>query len=99
MKKVFVAVALTFLFCALAVHAGRQEKSDIQQASAAIVIPPAVSCAAQGMATPTDAVWIAGECEKRETARFFLAMGQNKAALTILCDTRAAKEAKACPGQ
>ncbi len=61
-----------------------------------IEMAPAVSCTAQGMGASADAVWIAGECEKREAARFFLAMGQYKSALAIMCNRRAAQEAKAC---
>ncbi|MGB7434586.1 MAG: hypothetical protein WBR26_09100 [Candidatus Acidiferrum sp.] len=97
MKKLLIAVGLVCLLCAFAVQAEKQNKPETAlQPMSPIEIAPAVSCSAQGMGAPADAVWIAGECEKREAARFFLAMGQYKSALTIMCNTRAAQEAKAC---
>jgi hypothetical protein len=95
-KKLAMAAAVMFLLCTFAAQAGKQNKPEpMPEPTSSIMVPPNGSCTAQGMGA-SDAVWLAGECEKRETARYFLAMGQYKAALAIMCDTRAAKEAKAC---
>jgi hypothetical protein len=97
MKKLAIAVAGVFLLCVFATKAGKQNKLEpAPESFSPIMVAPNGACTAQGMGTGSDAIWLAGECERRETARYFLAMGQYKAALTIMCDTRAAKEAKAC---
>jgi hypothetical protein len=97
MKKVLIAVGTVCLVCAFAVRAEKQNKPETAlQSMTPIEIATAASCSAQGMGAAADATWIAGECEKREAARFFLAMGQYKSALAIMCNTRAAQEAKAC---
>lgn len=100
MKKILTAFAVVALFCVFAVvaaRAGKQNKQELPpEPLPPIMVTPGGSCAAQGMAAAADAVWLAGECEKRETARYFLAMGQYKAALAIMCTSRAAKESKAC---
>lgn len=55
--------------------------------------PNVSELAAAGGITPCTGDTVAQrECEKRDTARLFFMVGQTKAALRVLCNTRAALE-------
>lgn len=95
MKTLSIAVGVICSLFAFAAQAEKQNKSEVApQTVSAIETSPAAICTAPGMGTREDAVWVAGECEKREAARFFLAMGQYKSALAIMCSTKAAQGRK-----
>lgn len=91
-KLIFVACALCFAL----LFASRADQQNDKNSS--ITVEAGRTC---GVVTGNhdDWAWAVGECHKRETARLFAAMGQEKAAFAVLCTTQAAKEAKACQSQ
>jgi len=90
MKKIVFALGVLCFVLLFASHADQQSEKH-----SPILAEASKTC---GVTTGNhdDWTWAVGECNKRETARLFLAMGEEKAATAVLCSTQAAKEAKAC---
>ena len=76
--------AVSVLVLASTLSLSAQDAKGVSS-EAAVAISPAVNCAAGSNNENADT-----DCEKRDTARFFLIAGQTEAVLRILCSTRAA---------